>query len=99
MSEGGAADSMPRMSSFAGLLFLLGGIAVFVAAALFLVAWERSGRSARTSLDRFERTRRSLHKIHHAQTTLREAARARARAMHPSGRRISLHRTRNRKGA
>jgi hypothetical protein len=70
------------------LLFLLGGVALFSAAVLFLVAWERSGRSPKTSLARFERTRRSLHKIHRAQTTLREAARARARAMHPSGRRI-----------
>jgi Flp pilus assembly protein TadB len=76
------------MSSFAGLLFLLGGIALFIAAVLFLVAWERSGR-----------TRRSLHKIHHAQTTLREAARSRARAMHPSGRRAHLHRARHRRGA
>ena len=82
------------MSSFAGLLFLLGGIALFIAAVLFLVAWERSGRS-----ERFERTRRSLHKIHHAQTTLREAARSRARAMHPSGRRAHLHRARHRRGA
>lgn len=86
------------MSSFAGLLFLLGGIALFIAAVLFLVVWERSGRSARRSLQRFERTRRSLHKIHHAQTTLREAARARARAVHPSGKRVR-HRARHRKGA
>ncbi|MGH2758403.1 MAG: hypothetical protein ACRDKJ_02460 [Actinomycetota bacterium] len=87
------------MSSFAGLLFLLGGIALFITAVLFLVAWERSGHSARRSLERFERTRRSLHKIHHAQATLRESARARARAMHPSGRRVRLHRARHRKGA
>jgi hypothetical protein len=76
------------VSSFVGLLFLLGGIALFAAAVLFLVAWERSGRSPRTSVERFERTRNSLHKIHRAQTTLRHAARARARAMHPSGRRV-----------
>jgi hypothetical protein len=85
------------MSSFAGMLFLLGGIALFAAAVLFLVAWERSGRSPRTSLERFERTRRSLHKIHHAQTTLREAARARARAMHPSGRRARARRVQQRR--
>jgi hypothetical protein len=82
------------VSSFAGLLFLLGGVALFVAAVLFLVAWERSGRSARRSLIRFEKTRRSLHKIHHTQTTLRDASRSRARAMHPSGRRAWLHRER-----
>jgi hypothetical protein len=87
------------VSSFAGLLFLLGGIALFIAAVLFLVAWERSGRSARRSLQRFERTKRSLHKIHHAQNTLREAARSRARAMHPSGRRAWLHRSKDRRGA
>lgn len=87
------------MSSFAGLLFLFGGIALFIAAVLFLVAWERSGRSARRSLQRFERTRKSLHKIHHTQTTLREAARARARAMHPSGTRVRVHRARHRRGA
>jgi hypothetical protein len=82
------------VSSFAGLLFLVGGIALFAAAVVFLVAWERSGRSPRTSLERFERTRRSLHKIHNAQATLREAARARARAMHPSGRRVRIPRRR-----
>jgi hypothetical protein len=88
------------VSSFAGLLFLLGGIALFSAAVLFLVAWERSGRSPRTSLERFERTRNSLHKIHRAQTTLREHARARARAMHPSGRRARAARLhQRRKGA
>jgi hypothetical protein len=85
------------MSSFAGLLFLLGGVALFGAAVLFLVAWERSGRSPRTSLERFERTRRSLHKIHHVQTTLRENARARARAMHPSGRRARSRRVQQRR--
>jgi hypothetical protein len=87
------------VSSFAGLLFLLGGIALFVAALLFLMAWERSGRSARRSLQRFEKTRRSLHKIHRAQTTLREAARARARAMHPSGRRVRNRRPPSRRRA
>jgi hypothetical protein len=88
------------VSSFAGLLFLLGGIALFFAAVLFLVAWERSGRSPRTSLERFEKTRNSLHKIHRAQTTLREHARARARAMHPSGRRARAQRVhQRRKGA
>jgi hypothetical protein len=87
------------VSSFAGLLFLLGGIAVFVAALLFLMAWERSGRSARTSLQRFEKTRHSLHKIHRAQTTLRESARARARAMHPSGRRVRNRRPPSRRRA
>jgi hypothetical protein len=88
------------VSSFAGLLFLLGGVALFFAAVLFLVAWERSGRSPRTSLARFERTRHSLHKIHRAQTTLREHARARARAMHPSGRRARAARLHERrKGA
>ena len=80
------------MSSFAGLLFLLGGIGLFAAAVVFLVAWERSRFSPRTSVQRFERTRSSLHKIHRAQTTLREAARARARAMHPSGRRARVAR-------
>jgi hypothetical protein len=74
------------------LLFLLGGIALFAAAALFYVAWERSGRSPKSSLARFERTRASLHKIHHVQATLRESARARARAMHPSGRRVRARR-------
>jgi hypothetical protein len=87
------------VSSFAGLLFLLGGVALFSTAVVFLVAWERSGRSPRTSLERFEKTRNSLHKIHHAQTTLREAARARARAMHPSGRRVRTPRAQRRRGA
>jgi hypothetical protein len=82
------------VSSFAGLLFLLGGVALFAAAALFLVAWERAGRSPRTSLVRFDRARQSLHKIHRAQATLRETARAKARAMHPSGRRIRASRRR-----
>jgi hypothetical protein len=85
------------VSSFAGLLFLLGGIGLFVAAVLFLLAWERSGRSPRTSLERFDKARRSLTKIHHAQTTLRDAARARARAMHPSGRRVRASRTHQRR--
>jgi len=80
------------VSSVVGLLFLLGGIALFVACVLLLIAWERSGRSARGSVERFERTRRSLHKIHNVQTTLRDAARARAQAMHPSGRRSRIHR-------
>jgi hypothetical protein len=74
------------VSSFAGLLFLLGGVALCVAAILLLVARERSGRSPRRSLKRFEQTRYSLHKIHKTQTTLRDAARARARAMHPAAR-------------
>jgi hypothetical protein len=74
------------VSSYAGLLFLLGGVALCVAAILLLVVWERSGRSPRRSLERFEQTRHSLHKIHRAQETLRVAARARARAMHPSAR-------------
>jgi hypothetical protein len=74
------------MSSFAGLLFLLGGVALCVAAILLLVAWERSGRSPRNSLQRFEKTRYSLNKIHTTQTTLRDAARSRARAMHPAAR-------------
>jgi hypothetical protein len=89
------------VSSFAGLLFLLGGIGLFSAAVLFLVAWERSGRSPRTSVQRFERTRKSLNKIHRAQMTLREAARARARAMHPSGRRVRAPRVQHqrRRGA
>jgi hypothetical protein len=79
------------------MLFLLGGIALFAAAALFLVAWERSGRSPKSSLARFERTRASLHKIHNVQTTLRENARARARAMHPSGRRARHRRAQERR--
>ena len=74
------------MSSYAGLLFLLGGVALCVAAILLLVVWERSGRSPRRSLERFEQTRHSLHKIHTTQTTLRDSQRARARAMHPSAR-------------
>jgi len=77
------------MSSFAGLLFLLGGIALFGVAALFYVAWERSGRSPKSSLERFAKATHSLNKIHRQQTTLREAMRARARAMHPSGRRAA----------
>ena len=77
------------MSSFAGLLFLLGGIAVFGVAALFYVTWERSGRSPKSSLERFARARHSLSKIHTQQMTLRESMRARARAMHPSGRRAA----------
>jgi hypothetical protein len=70
------------------MLFLLGGVALCVAAILLLVAWERqrSGRSPRKSLERFQQTRHSLHKIHTTQTTLRDAQRARARAMHPSAR-------------
>jgi type II secretory pathway component PulM len=74
------------VSSFAGLLFLLGGVALCFAAILLLVVWERSGRSPRRSLERFEQTRHSLHKIHRTQETLRDAGRARARAMHPSAR-------------
>jgi hypothetical protein len=68
------------------LLFLLGGVALCVSTILLVVVWERSGRSPRRSLERFEQTRHSLHKIHAAQETLRVAARARARAMHPSAR-------------
>jgi len=81
------AGSLGRVSSFAGLLFLLGGIALFGAAALFYIAWERSGRSAKSSLERFAKARHSLNKIHNQQTRLRDSMRARARAMHPSGRR------------
>jgi hypothetical protein len=87
------------VSSFAGLLFTLGGVALFVAAVLLFIAWERSGRSARRSLERFERTRHSLHKIHRTQTTLRESARARARAMHPSSRKPSERRRSHRRYA
>jgi len=89
------------VSSFAGLLFLVGGIGLFVAAVLFFLAWERSGRSAKGSVERFDKARQSLTKIHRTQTTLRDAARARARAMHPSGRRAratrSQHRTHQRR--
>jgi len=74
------------VSSFAGLLFLLDGVALSVAAILILVVWERSGRSPRRSLERFQKTKHSLNKIHRTQTTLRDAQRARARAMHPAAR-------------
>jgi hypothetical protein len=77
------------VSSFAGLLFLLGGIALFGVAALFYVAWDRSGRSPKSSLERYAKARHSLGRIHHQQTTLRDSMRARARAMHPSGRRAA----------
>jgi hypothetical protein len=70
-------------------LFLLAGVALFGVAALCYVAWERSGRSPKSSLERFAAARHSLHKIHNQQTTLRESMRARARAMHPSGRRAA----------
>ncbi|MGH7858170.1 MAG: hypothetical protein ACREQY_12670, partial [Candidatus Binatia bacterium] len=56
------ACSLALVSSFAGLLFLLGGIALFVAAVLLFVAWERSGRSARNSLERFQKASHSLRK-------------------------------------
>jgi hypothetical protein len=71
------------------LLFLLGGVGLFCAAVLFYVAWERAGRSPKSSLERFAKARHSLHKIHRQQTTLRDSMRARARAMHPSGRRTA----------
>jgi hypothetical protein len=82
-------DSLDLVSSFAGLLFLVGGIALFGVAVLFLIAWERAGRSPKSSLERFAKARHSLGKIHSQQTTLRESMRARARAMHPSGRRAA----------
>lgn len=74
------------MSTLAGLLFLFGGIALFVAGILLLVARERSGHKPRRSVKHFQNTRHALDRIHNAQVSLRDSSRARARAMHPSGR-------------
>lgn len=77
---------MRAVSSFAGLLFLLGGVAVFAAAVLLVVAWERATRSPSSSFKRFQRSTHSLNKIHRKQATLKESDRARARALHPAAR-------------
>ncbi len=75
------------MSTLAGLLFLFGGVAVFVLCVALLALAEKRGRKPRNTVEGFRRSRHALHKIHRTQTTLKESSRARARAMHPAGRR------------
>lgn len=74
------------MSTIGGLLFLFGGITLFVVSILFLMARDRATRTPKQTVAHFQRSRTALGKIHRVQVTLRESSRARARAMHPSGR-------------
>ncbi|HVL81889.1 MAG TPA: hypothetical protein VM840_09890 [Actinomycetota bacterium] len=77
---------MNPMSTAGGLMFLVAGIAVFVAG-LLLMSWRERRRSGlKQSVRHFRRTRRALHKIFHAAETDRQVSRARARHEHPSGR-------------
>lgn len=75
------------MSTLAGLLFLVGGLGTFLLCILLLVAREQVGRRPKHTVEHFEKTRFALDRIHRTQTALRDSARARARAMHPAGRR------------
>jgi hypothetical protein len=75
------------MTTTVGLLFLLGGVALFVLGILLITARERTTIGPTKSVHRFARSSRALGKIHRVQTSLRDASRAQARAMHPSGRR------------
>lgn len=73
-------------STLGGLLFLVGGISVFVVGILLIAHRERSTKTPNKSVHSFERSRYALGKIHRTQVSLKDAARARARAMHPSSR-------------
>ena len=75
------------MSTSVGLLFLVGGLAVFVLGIVLMALRERYGHKPAQSVQHFARSRHALNKIHRTQTALRDSARARARAMHPAGRR------------
>lgn len=74
------------MSTSVGLLFLIGGVAAFVIAIVLITMRDRITQRPRQTVEHFQRSRKALGKIHHSQTVLWRSARARARAMHPSGR-------------
>lgn len=74
------------MSTDVGLLFLVGGIVAFVLVLVGISARHKITQRPRQTVEHFERSRQALGKIHHSQTVLWQSARARARAMHPSGR-------------
>lgn len=81
------------MSSSVGLLFLLGGVALFAMAIVLMAARERVTRTPKQTVAGFERSRMALNKIHREQAALRDSYRARARAMHPAGRRTRARRS------
>lgn len=74
------------MSTNIGLLFLVGGIAVFAITIVLINMRDKVTQRPRQTVAHFERSRNALGKIHRNQTVLWQSARARARAMHPSGR-------------
>jgi hypothetical protein len=75
------------MITFAGLLFLTGGLGAFLVCILGAAAYQKILRRPKQTVEHFQQTRYALHRIHRTQTALRSSARARARAMHPAGRR------------
>lgn len=74
------------MNALSGILFLAAGIALFVFGVLYLAARERSQRAPKRTVEHFQRSRGAMHKLYRAQVAIREAARARARASHPTAR-------------
>ena len=72
------------MSSLGGILFLVGGLALFFAGMAVMALVQRRSQRPIHSVSRFQRTRRSLGLIFHRQALAREQRRRRARQQHPT---------------
>ncbi len=75
---------MNAMSTLGGLLFLVGGIAVFLAGILLMSWREKRHRGLKQSVSHFRRTRKALNNIFHAHERDRHISRQRARHAHPA---------------